>query len=199
MAHNTRLQLVNYGLRFCRHSPVSSLDSTGSWPSKTYGTSDAGQMELYLDMAARSVLSREWQQTSRFFSTTLGVAGTITLPTNCIKAVPVGKHENRRWYKQNGSSLLYDAEGSTTTFPEDSYQLKVVEDEDVSNISDNNLQMLIAQEAARMYQAMLATDTRVDAFLAEQMAKSEISAGRTIIPSQRPLNSPLVPNLSPAQ
>lgn len=195
----TKLQMVNYVLKYCRHAPVSALDSTGLWPSKTYGTSDAGQVESIIDMLSESIIARGWQCTSRFFSQTLGVAGTITLPTNTVAAMPVGKHENRSWHKENNTLLVYDAELSTTTLPADSYQFKVQVAVEPHTLSDPALIMLIQREAAREYQAMIATDQRIDQFLAERQSVSEVSAKRILPTIPKPANAALIPSNPQAQ
>jgi hypothetical protein len=193
MAFHTRLQLVNKMLRACGHLPVSALDSTGSWPSKTYGTSDAGQAELYLDMSTRDTLAREWRQTSRVFVQTIsGSPATITAPTNAIFLRPLGRDENRNWYLQNGSGLIYNAEDSTTTFAVGTYQFAVVEDEDVANLRDPNLQTLCMANALIEFQGVTSRDTRVDAAYQQVRNVSELSAKRTPMKSPAPENRPLV-------
>jgi hypothetical protein len=193
MAFHTKLQLVNRMLRACGHLPVSALDSSGSWPTKTYGTSDAGQAEMYLDAATRDTLARQWKQTSRVFVHTLASPGTITAPTNAIFVRPIGRDENRNWYLQNGTALIYDAEGSTTTFPAGTYQFQVVEDEEVQNLRDPNLQTLCMSNAAIEFQGVTARDTRVDATYQQVRAINEVSAKRAPSALPAPVNSPLIP------
>lgn len=195
----TKLQMVNYVLKYCRHAPVSALDSTGSWPSKTYGTSDAGQVESLIDMLAETIIARGWQCTSRFYSTTLGSPGTITFPTNTVNAVPVGKHINRYWHKENNTLLAYDAELATTNFPADSYQFQIQVAVEPHTLSDPQLVMLIQREAAREYNSMIATDQRIDSFLSERQSVSEISAKRIPPAIPKPQNGPLVPSSPQAQ
>jgi hypothetical protein len=195
MAFHTKLQLVNKMLRACGHLPVSALDSSGSWPSKTYGTSDAGQAENYLDMATRDTLAREWRQTSRVFAVTVsGAPNTITAPTNAIFARPIGRDERRNWYLQNGTALIYNAEGSTTTFPDGTYQFAVVEDEEVNNIRDPNLQSLCMNNALIEFQSVTSRDTRVDAAYQQVRAVNELSAKRSPMSPPAPQNQPLIPS-----
>lgn len=193
MGFSTKLQLVNYVLKLIGHAPVSALDSTGSWPSKTYGVSDAGQVESYLDMFTRAVLQRQWQQTASVFTVTLSPAGTITLPTNTIKCVPIGRDENRNWYMQNGSLLVYDGENRTTTFAANTYQFKIVEDAEISTLSDNDLQMLCAKRAADEYNAATARLPQVKQHLDATSQIHEISAARPPTTVPRPGNSVLIP------
>ena len=49
----TRLDAINEMLSARGESPVTALDSTGSWPSKTYGSSDQGLAERILDRHSR--------------------------------------------------------------------------------------------------------------------------------------------------
>lgn len=193
MAFHTKLVLVNKMLRACGHLPVSALDSTGSWPSKTYGTSDAGQAELYLDTATRNTLAREWRQTGRVVVSTIGSPGTITAPTNAIFVRPIGRDERRNWYLQNGTALIYNAEDSTTTFPAGTYQFAVVEDEEVNNIRDPNLQHLCMADALIEFQAVTSRDTRVDAAYQQVRTVNELSSRRSVDVPPTPVNRPLVP------
>lgn len=56
----TRIEAVNRILRAWGMARISTLDSSGSWPSLTYGTSDAGEAESILDEVTAEVLTERW-------------------------------------------------------------------------------------------------------------------------------------------
>lgn len=172
----TRLQLVNQILTKAKTAKVSALSSSGSWPTKTYNDDEAGRAEELLDVHATAVLEAGWVYNTRNFQITLASPGTITLPTNTIRCWPVGRDENRNWHKENNTSLVYDSENATTTFPAGTYQFKVVLDVDVATLASPNLQMLAAQRAAEEYIGETSGDTRSVAMAtAAQLAASAVA------------------------
>ena len=54
----TRLEAVNEVLAALGEPPATAVDSTGTWPSLTFGTTLAGQAERFLERASKNIQSR---------------------------------------------------------------------------------------------------------------------------------------------
>ena len=54
----TRLEAVNEVLAALGEPPATALDSSGTWPSLTFGTTLAGQAERFLERASKNIQSR---------------------------------------------------------------------------------------------------------------------------------------------
>jgi hypothetical protein len=56
----SKLQAVNELLEAINELPVAALDSTGTWPALSYGSSEAGRAEMLLDRESQRFQSRGW-------------------------------------------------------------------------------------------------------------------------------------------
>lgn len=65
-----RIMVAGYGL-----GRVSSLDSTGTWPNLTYGTSNHATAEFILDQSTRDVLAQNWGGSNMDYHMSFTVSG----------------------------------------------------------------------------------------------------------------------------
>lgn len=198
MANNNmaRLQAVNDMLRFVGIARVSALDSSGSWPSKSYNSSDAATAEYWLDIETKKYLGEGYGVNTTLYQVTLGAPGTITFADNVLSCKPLGKNQRRdiRFRVIAGTPTAYDNDSRTTTFAAGTYDFELTEDLDFDTL-DVMTQHKILAEAKRSFQQAMLGNQQKDQYLAESAVKADIRAPRTTPPpSNRPTNdSPLVP------
>jgi len=187
----SRLQAVNEIARACGEERFSALDSSGSWPSKSYGTSFAGEAEFILDMTTTAILSRGWECNTVFAKKyTLGSSGPLTFASNVLYARTAGPTQRRNYVFRNGAG--YDLEGDTATFAAGDYFFDILTDHDFSTLP-TDIQVLIIREAKAEAQGKIKGDPNRQALIAEEVAKAEVSAARPIGLNSRPMNTqPLV-------
>lgn len=171
-----RLNAVNEIARACGEMRFGALDSSGSWPSKTYGSSFAGEAEHVLDRTTTSVLSRGWQcNTVRCKKTTLGAPGTIAMAAPILRCIPAGPNQFRNWTFRN--ALAYDLEGDTGTFAAGDYFFDIITDHDFDTLP-TDVQDLIIKEAKAELQGKMKGNPQTQAIIGEERAKAELGAMR---------------------
>lgn len=197
MANNnmTRLQAVNDMLRYVGIARVSALDSSGSWPSKTYNSSDAATAEYWLDIETQRFLGEGYGVNTTLYQVTLGAPGTITFADNVLSCKPIGKNQRRdiRFRVVAGTPTAYDNDNRTTTFAAGTYDFELIEDMDFVSLDVLTQQKVLAEAKRSFQQAMLGNQLK-DQMLAEHQAKADVRAPRSVPPpSNRPANdAPLV-------
>jgi hypothetical protein len=130
MSNYSRLDGVNLMLAEIFVPRITTLESTGSWPSKTYTASPPGDAEYYIDLYARQVCQEGLDsRCSRNKSFNTG-GGTIDLGSRVVKVVGKGAIENRQLdvRPSSGSVLLFDNEAGSTTFAAGTYTVDVWEE-----------------------------------------------------------------------
>jgi hypothetical protein len=183
----SRLQAVNEIARACGEMRFSALDSSGSWPSKSYGSSFAGEAEFILDMTARAVLSRGWEaNVVRSKKYTLGSPGALSFASNVLNAIAAGPTQRRLFVFRNGAA--YDLEGDTATFATGDYFFDIITDHDFDTLPVD-LQVLIIREAKSEAQGKLKGDPNRQALIEGEVAKAEVSAMRSTALNSRPINA----------
>lgn len=195
----SKLAAVNRIAQLCNlNERVTALDSTGTWPSKTYGASDAGQIEQDLDEVKAQVLARGYQcNTRRNQKYTRATQGAITLPDNTLKIIPTGPSELRN--HTIFDNKVYDLEPTPPTdqlAPGD-YFYHIVVDIDFDSLEPTVKQLVVA-EASRIIQRRRRGDPRIDMYLADEVAAAELAVSRSKQTSHTyPINpQPVMPRVA---
>lgn len=185
-----KLEAVNLILETNQIKRVSALDSAGSWPSKTYGASDAGHAEFTLDMISRRVQARGLGcNTVRSKKFTLGGSGPITLGANTLAIVPAGPTQ----FKNHGirNDAVYDLEGDTATLAAGDYFYDVITALDFESLDPLSKEMIV-DETKLYYQRRTRGDQLQDQFNENDRQKTELFAVRPK-PSQNSRNINQIP------
>ena len=175
----TRLQAVNDIARACGERRFAALDSTGSWPSKSYGSSFAGEAEFILDIVSRRVLTRGWEcNTVKCKKYTVASPGALTFASNVLNAFPAGPDQNERYVFRNGTAYNVNPKDDTATFPAADYFFDIVTDHDFDTLP-TDLQVLIMQEAREEANVTLKGNPFVHDKVQGDKAVAEVGAQRT--------------------
>jgi hypothetical protein len=175
----TRLQAVNEIARACGEMRFSALASTGSWPTKSYDASFAGEAEAILDTVTTRVLSRGWEaNTVKCKKYTIGSPGNLTFGTNVLNAVPAGPDQNERYVFRDGKAYNAGPKSDTGTFAAGDYFFDIVTDHDFSTLP-TDLQVLIIQEAREEANATLKANPLVHEKVSSDKTIAEVGAQRT--------------------
>lgn len=111
-----KLRAVNRMLRAINALPVTALDSTGTFPSATYGMSQAARAEEILDDTMVTVLSRGWEENTARGVTLSESGNAIAVPVTTLRIIPAGKDQHRSLGIVASTSTLYDLNADTATF-----------------------------------------------------------------------------------
>jgi len=191
----SKLEAVNAMLESIGQARFSALDSSGSWPTKTYTASIVSTAEYILDRASRMVQGRGWKfNTVKCKSYTIGAPGAVTFGTNVLAATPAGPNQFRNWAIRGDAA--YDLEGDTATFAAGTYYFDIVTLHDFE-LCPPDCKDLILNEAMQILQRRYKGDPESDRMIAEERAKAEIRAERPkVADHQLPANqSPLLPTM----
>ena len=170
-----KLAAVNQVIWTDGQLPVSALDSSGSWPSKTYNTSDAGLGERILDQVAWEVQSEGWAHNvvrSKKYTT---AGGAITFAASVIRAVPAGPSQFKNIGMRAGAA--YDLEADTGTFAAGDYFFDITSAIDFADC-DETVKLIIMHRARERYQQMKRGDPIRDAFIKGNRNDSDVFANR---------------------
>jgi len=190
----SKLEAVNAMLESVGQARFSALDSSGSWPTKTYTASIQSTAEYILDRASRMVQGRGWKfNTKKCKSYTIG-AGVLTFGTNVLAATPAGPNQFRNWAILGDGA--YDLESDTATFAAGTYFFDIVTLHDFE-LCPPDVKDLILNEAMQILQRRYKGDGDSDKMIAEERSKAEIRAERPKVADQQaPMNqSPLLPSM----
>lgn len=191
----SKLQAVNLILETNQIKRVSALDSTGSWPSKTYGASDAGHAEWILDVVAqRRMITGALNNVIRK-SYTLAVSGAITLDANTMKIEPIGMIEKEHYTIRDDK--VYDAWNGTTTLAAGTYTFKQTMAVDFESL-EPAFKHAIVDEAKQYYQRRTRGDQLQDLFNENDRQKTDASVMRPKV-SISPTPPPPTPMQAPQQ
>lgn len=131
-ANLTMLQAVNRVLQQSNIPRVAALDSTGTWPTKTYGGSDEADAEECIDRATDTLCTKgvgSRHSINKKF--TLGSTGQIVLGTNVKKIVAKLQLERTNVTTRMGSggnAIVWNRDAGTDQFPAGDYFFDVWED-----------------------------------------------------------------------
>mgnify|MGYP000573713527 CR=1 FL=1 len=187
----SKLQAVNLILETNQIKRVSALDSTGSWPSKTYGASDAGHAEWILDVTAeRRMIAGTLNNVIRK-SYVLAANGAITLDANTMKIKPIGLIEKEHYTIRDDK--VYDAWNGTTTLAAGTYTFEQTMAVDFESL-EPALKHAIVDEAKLYYQRRTRGDQLQDLFNENDRQKTDANVMRP-----KMAVSPVPPPPSPMQ
>lgn len=187
----SKLQAVNLILETNQIKRVSALDSTGSWPSKTYGASDAGHAEWILDVVAeRRMIAGTLNNVIRK-SYVLAANGAITLDANTLKIKPIGLIEKEHYTIRDDK--VYDAWNGTTTLAAGTYTFEQTMAVDFESL-EPALKHAIVDEAKLYYQRRTRGDQLQDLFNENDRQKTDANVMRP-----KMAVSPVPPPPSPMQ
>jgi len=197
MSVMTRLQGVNHVLQRCASYSTAALDSSGTWPNKTYNRSDAGDAESCLDIACDEAVASglpSCQVSNVEFS--LGTAGTIAMGATALRAVGKAKLERTNINViPVGSDMLATADGNQT-FQPGTYTFDVWYRRSFEQLPRHE-QMIVLEIAARRYMQLKMPDSVDERGLAYDatMASAITPANIPPIPAYqgRPTISPPAP------
>jgi hypothetical protein len=130
MSNHSRLDGVNLMLAEIFIPRITTLESTGSWPSKTYTASPPGEAEYYLDIYSRQVCNEAMDSRCKRNQSFNTGGGTIDLGNRVLKVTGKAMVENRQLDIRNigGTTYLYDNETGSTTMAAGTYILDVWEE-----------------------------------------------------------------------
>lgn len=172
----SKLEAVNRIVISLKGRRFSALDSSGSWPSLTYTASQCSEIEFELDQVLREIASRgehegtlmKYQLITGEGSNQINFATTGTNKyANCIRAVPSGKDEGRRWTMVDGKAYsLEDASNSVFTNGS-TFQWDVYVVNEFSQCSTELQQAVLAEATVRL-QRRFGGDGEMDKFYAQE-------------------------------
>lgn len=171
----SKLEAVNLVLETNQIKRVSALDSTGSWPSKTYGASDAGHAEWILDVIGRRRMIAGTANNVIRKSYTLAVSGAITLDSNTMKIKPIGLIEKEHHTIRDDK--VYDAWNGTTTLAAGTYTYEQTMAVDFESL-EPALKEAIVDEAKQYYQRRTRGDQLQDMFAENDRQKTDANVMR---------------------
>jgi hypothetical protein len=189
MAGFSILEGVNEIITSMGLPPSSSLD-----PSGAAGTSVQGQAQYQLEHFTKAVLGNGHAcNLAECKKYTLGSTGTITLPSTVLRIKPAGPNQRRNWVQRG--SVVWNAELDTDQFPAGDYFFDVWSAISFDSV-EQGTQVIIMQEAARKFQQQMVNNPARDQYIAERLAKAEVTAPRitTFQPGAAASNRPLVPS-----
>ena len=159
MSVMTRLEGVNWILMRCANYTTAALDSSGTWPTKTYNRSDAGDAEAVLDMACDEEIAGGLPSCKRYnVEFNLAAAGTINLGATAVQVQGVGKlaRQDIRLIP-SGGTMIATADGNST-FQPGLYTFDVWDRRSFENLPRNE-QMRVLATATRRYQQLKMPDS----------------------------------------
>lgn len=187
----SKLTAVNEILEVISEERISSLDSTGSWPTLTYGSTLAGAAEATLDRALDFELLRGWR-----FNTALNKkyanVSSISFASNVIAIHPCGPTERSVIVLRGGSA--YDVELDSATLTTADYFFHVVTNHEFSTIP-LDIQNLIVKRAKRDFQRIRKGSPIMDALLLDEYTQAESLCQRPVLPLYSPaINQSPIPS-----
>lgn len=191
----TKLEAINFMLARIMEAPASALDSSGSWPSKTYGGSVQGHAERVLDRVSRTVQMRGWKFNTIYAKKyNVAAPGPLTFGSNVLAIRTAGPTQFRNFVLR--SDAAYDAEGDTATFAAGDYFFDIVTHHDFELI-DPRVKELVVREAAKEFLRERKPQATQDAYLAEERITADIGANRPFALNSAPINTEPAPVAQP--
>lgn len=178
-----KLAAVNEVLEAISEDRIAALDSTGSWPTLTYGSTAAGAAEFILDRAIEFELLRGWR-----FNTALAkkyvVTTVLTFGSSVIRVVPVGPSARKVIDLRSGAG--YDLELDSATLTAGDYFFDVVTIHEFSTIP-LDIQNLIVKRAKRDFHRERKGNPIKDALLLDEYRQAESICQRPVLPLYNPM------------
>jgi hypothetical protein len=156
MINLTQLEGVNEVLSRSGMMPVASADSTGSWPTRSYGRSDGGNAERALDRATKEMcaLGKLPSSLSRNKQFTLASAGQLLVGANAQQVVGVGQLAGKTLslrHVTNNTAVWNATDGGTDQFAAGTYVLDVTELRAFDTLPGDEQQVVLAR-ATELFQ-----------------------------------------------
>lgn len=172
MSSMTRLQGVNDLLQKCNMLRAPALDSSGTWPNKTYNNSDAGDAEETLDRACDEILTTELTSViEENVTVTLASAGPINFASDIIRAQEVTVLRRRNIsVRPVGANMQVAADGQET-FQPGTYVFDVWKRRKFEDLPRNE-QIKVITHAKRLFMQLKAPDLYDDKDSALDLALS---------------------------
>ena len=165
----TRLGAINRMLQAAGEQPVNTLVSDG--------TNDVSLAESVLDDSIKEILSQGLNFNTEVKDLYKDASGQIILSDSILYVTPWGKDMYRK-LTQRGN-LLYDLSENRTTFPDEEFvTVKITYDWPYEDVP-TDIQLWIADHAARVYQMQTQRSRETDSFLAERELRSQAKARQT--------------------
>jgi hypothetical protein len=162
----TKLDAVNRMLAAAGEQPVNTLVSDG--------TNDVSLAESILEDSTLEILSQGLNFNTEVKELAVDSNGKVSLADTILSFSPWGEDAWRK-LTQRGK-YLYDLSENRNTFPNDDViVLKITYNWDYDDIP-TDIQLWIADHAARVYQMQTQRSREMDAFLAERELKSQAKA-----------------------
>lgn len=189
----TRIEAANELVESIGEWPYAALDSTGTWPTKTYGGSIIGQAERTLDRVAREVLTRGTiDNTLRNQSVTPATgAGPYEYTfagsyANALKVQGWGPDEARTFSISAGK--LFDANNGTTLFTTNTaIKLHIIINKDFTDLS-SEIQQEIVKEAKLAFQRYWGESNSKDIQISQELDKARAGKSSSMVKPGDPIN-----------
>jgi len=170
----TKLQAVNKMLNTLQQGRVTSLSSTGSWPSRTYSTDPDGFAEELLDVVSGEIQSQGPAAcTARNKKYTVASPGNITFASTVVRILACGPTENKSIVLR--ADKAYDLDNDTDTFAAGDYFFHVTSVLDFENLVPE-LKVLVSDLATLQYYNLKGSgDPRMLGYLQEKVAQAYLN------------------------
>lgn len=187
-AHNTlgltKIQAVNRMLAAVQTNRVTALDSTGSWPSLTYGPSEEATAEYWLDVVSQRIQSQSLNRgltfnvvfAKKYTAGTVDGVLSVQFASTVIGIRPAGSNQFDRFELRQ--DMAYDLKNDTLTLAAGDYFFDVVSVIDFANCPPDVKELIIA-EATVEYQRRRKGNPQVDVALNEERTIADTSTGRS--------------------
>lgn len=189
-----RLQAVNEILRTTGDWRFGALDSTGSWPTKAYGTSQAGEAEHILDRITEEVLTRGTIDNTLRFQTVTPATGSGPYEytfagayVNALRVIGCGADEHRTFSIRGAK--LFDVNRGTTFFTVNTpINLHIIINLDFDDLSPE-VKIEIVKEAKLHYQRYWGEQPAKDIQISQERDVARAAKGDELaIPKMPPIN-----------
>lgn len=188
----SKLEAVNEVLEAIGEWPAAALDSSGTYPSATYGASLAGRAEQFLDRESRRVQSEGWaENTTPAYTFTADSSGIVDLTAsgvtnglNCLRVLSVAAagpdgHRTLMLRGDSGTAKIYDNNKNTfaVTTNAGSVVCDVVVELAFDDISPRLKDVIIGNTKVHLQRRLNGSQT-ADGFLITEAAKMDNTADR---------------------
>lgn len=190
----SRLQAVNEICRSVSEWRASALDSTGSWPTKVYGSSIQGEAEHILDRICQEVLTRGTIDNTLRYQTVTPTGGgssfeyTFASPfANALRVVGCGADEHRTF--SIVGTKLFDVNRGTTVFTTATpLNLHIIIDRDFDDLSPE-VKIEVVKEAKLHFQRYWGEEHAKDIQISQERDIARAAKGEPLVtPKSPPIN-----------
>lgn len=177
-----KLEAVNEMLECKNEARAAALDSSGSWPTLTYGNSSAGLAEYMLDRVSRRMQSYGWPDNTNYGQryTPSGSPFKVALANTVLWLRGAGRdaYRNLTIRGVSGTSYIWDVDRRTNEYAD----ATVIEVDEIVWLDFDNLQPrtkdVVAAAAAVIFQRRTRGSPEHDAYLGEERLIADLMADR---------------------